>query len=150
MLSRLWDLYFEWRCRRLLEGERPELIYSRLRKTWARADTVYRSRYGYGAILTVEYAVLQRFLLRWRSAAVPQLRAGLDDPSAVVVAYCIVGLGMIGQPAARSIFAGRTERLHWRLGNLVGSSTLEEFAAFSDETQVGVKWSRFSGHPGRG
>ncbi|NUO47999.1 MAG: hypothetical protein HOV80_03995 [Polyangiaceae bacterium] len=133
MLSRIWDLYFEWRCARVLKGERPELICLALRNVWARADTVYRGRHGHGAILTHEYAVLERFLLRWRSAAVAQLRAGLDDSSAVVVAYCIVGLGMVGQPVPPLRFTGRTERLPWRLGCQAGSSTLEELATYSDE-----------------
>lgn len=140
LLYRMFPGRLQRHTEQLLCGERVEDVYAKIRPVWARASVVYRGLVGYGAELTLEYAILEGFLLRWRSLATPVLTTGLRDPSDVVAAYCIVGLGMIGVAVEPTEVADRTRRIAWGFCSMTGHSTLSEFAAFSGHSSpVGVR-----------
>jgi hypothetical protein len=116
----------------ILASRSPDAGYRRIRSIWARSGIVYRGPVSYGATLTLQYALLEGYLLRWREAAAPALRTGLADPDEIVAAYCIVGLGMIGQRTSPSSVPSSGRQIPWALGSLVGRATLAEVAEFSD------------------
>lgn len=120
----------------MLRGATLDDVWPKVRGLWAKACTVYRGPVGIGEFIHLEYAALEAILLRWGRNAEPALRSGLDDPSDMVAAYCIVGLGMLGEVVSPERFADRTRQLRWALCCMGGHMTLAELAESAGVTDV--------------
>ena len=106
-------------------------LWPSISELWRTADCLFAGPTGPDASMVVEYAVLVEVLKADKEGAARLLRAGLSDPSPYVVAYCIHGLGLLGQVVQPSEFGGRTDQVRWRVGSRTGESRLSEVSDLS-------------------
>ena len=94
------------------------------------ADIVYQGPYSERALIAPEYRILLEFVEAFRLEAESYLLQGLRSSNAMVVAYSLLGLKVVGSEhlcgAAESI--RRHDRVRWRLGLTEGTRSLHEFA----------------------
>jgi hypothetical protein len=115
------------------------ISWQNIKVIFGKAKFVRRGATGFYPITFPEFDILWEFIRKYQMETEKVFAQGLLDNNSYVVAYCILGLGILKSPILQQLpkdVLHRNDIIEWRVASFMGRCTLKEFAKLESNSSM--------------